>query len=60
MRGSRWLPAAAVTLFAAALAWLNRGETAVLHLGIATFYRAPLIVLLFLAFLAGMLAMLWL
>lgn len=56
----RWLPAAAVTLLAAALAWLNRGERVALDLGFATFYRAPLTVVLFLAFLAGMLAMLWL
>jgi uncharacterized integral membrane protein len=54
----RWLPAAAVTVFAAALAWLNRGERVALDVGIATFYRAPLTVVLFLAFLAGMLSML--
>lgn len=58
--GSRWLPAAAVTLLAAVLAWLNRGERVALDLGVATFYRAPLTVVLFLAFLAGMLSMLWL
>jgi uncharacterized integral membrane protein len=56
--GARWLPAAAVTLFAAALAWLNRGERVALNLGFAAIYRAPLTVVLFLAFLAGMLAML--
>jgi uncharacterized integral membrane protein len=54
----RWLPAAAVTVFAAALAWLNRGERVALDIGIATFYRAPITVVLFLAFLAGMLSML--
>lgn len=58
--GPRWLPAAAVTLLAAALAWLNRGERVALDIGVATFYRAPLTVILFLAFLAGMLSMLWL
>jgi hypothetical protein len=54
----RWLPPAGIALAAGVLAWLNRGERAVVHLGIATFYRAPLTVVLFLAFLAGMLAML--
>ena len=58
MTAPRWLPAAAVTVFAAALAWLNRGERVALDVGIATFYRAPLTVVLFLAFLAGMLSML--
>jgi uncharacterized integral membrane protein len=54
----RWLPAAAVTLFAAALAWFNRGERVAIDVGVATFYRAPLSVVLFAVFLAGMLAML--
>ncbi|HEY0016717.1 MAG TPA: hypothetical protein VGC13_10375 [Longimicrobium sp.] len=58
MTAPRWLPAAAVTVFAAALAWFNRGERVALDVGIATFYRAPLTVVLFLAFLAGMLSML--
>lgn len=58
--GSRWLPPAAVTVLAAGLAWLNRGERVALDVGIATFYRAPLTMVLFLAFLAGMLSMLWL
>lgn len=54
----RWLPAAAVTVLAAGLVWLNRGERVALDVGITTFYRAPLTVVLFLAFLAGMLSML--
>jgi hypothetical protein len=54
----RWLPAAAVTVFAAALAWLNRGERVALDVGMFTLYRAPLAVVLLLVFLAGMLAML--
>ncbi|HEX6373902.1 MAG TPA: hypothetical protein VF006_33545 [Longimicrobium sp.] len=58
MTAARWLPAAAVTVFAAGLAWLNRGERVALDVGVATFYRAPLTVVLFLAFLAGMLSML--
>lgn len=54
----RWLPPAGIALAAGLFTWLNRGERAVVHLGITTFYRAPLTVVLFLAFLAGMLAML--
>jgi uncharacterized integral membrane protein len=56
--GSRWLPAAAVTVFAAALAWLNRGERVAVDVGLFTLYRAPLALILLLTFLAGMLAML--
>lgn len=54
----RWLPPAGIALAAGLFTWLNRGERAVVSIGIATFYRAPLTVVLFLAFLAGMLAML--
>ncbi|HEU4457160.1 MAG TPA: LapA family protein [Longimicrobium sp.] len=54
----RWLPLAAVTLLAAAFAFLNRGEVVPVSIGIATFYRAPLVVVVFAAFLLGMLAML--
>jgi HAMP domain-containing protein len=56
----RWLPAAAITVFAAGITWLNRGERVALDVGITNFYRVPLTVVLFLAFLAGMLSMLWL
>jgi uncharacterized integral membrane protein len=54
----RWLPLAAVTLLAGAFAFLNRGEVVPVRIGIATFYRAPLTVVVFVAFLAGMLSML--
>lgn len=54
----RWLPLAAVTLLAGAFAYLNRGETVSLRLGVATFHQAPLAVVCFLAFLFGMLSML--
>jgi uncharacterized integral membrane protein len=54
----RWLPAAGVTLFAAVFAWLNRGERVVVDLGLLRVYRAPLSMVAFLAFLAGMLSML--
>lgn len=58
MTAPRWLPAVGVAVFAAALAWLNRGERVVLDVGVVTFYRAPLALVLLLVFLAGMLAML--
>lgn len=58
MNAPRWLPAAAVTLFAACFTWLNRGERVAVDVGMVTFYRAPLTVVLFLAFVAGMLSML--
>ena len=54
----RWLPLAAVTLLAGAFAYLNRGETVSIRLGLATFHRAPLTVVAFLAFLFGMVSML--
>lgn len=54
----RWLPLAAVTLLAAVFAFLNRGEVVPVSIGIATFYRAPLVVVVFAAFILGMLAML--
>ncbi len=54
----RWLPLAAVTLLAGAFAFLNRGEVAAVSIGVATFYRAPLVVVVLVAFLAGMLSML--
>ncbi|WP_420127807.1 hypothetical protein [Longimicrobium sp.] len=60
MTAPRWLPAAAAAVFAAALAWLNRGERVAIDVGVVTFYRAPLAVVLLLVFLAGMGAMLML
>lgn len=57
MKTDRWLPAAAIALAGALITWLNRGERVVLHAGVTTFYRAPLTLVLFVAFVAGMLAM---
>jgi hypothetical protein len=54
----RWLPPGGIALAAGLFTWLNRGERAVVSIGITTFYGAPLTVVVFLAFLAGMLAML--
>lgn len=58
MTARRWLPAAAVAVFAAWLTWMNRGERVAVDVGLVTFYRAPLTVVLFVAFVAGMLSML--
>ncbi|HYJ78699.1 MAG TPA: lipopolysaccharide assembly protein LapA domain-containing protein [Longimicrobiaceae bacterium] len=55
---ARWLPLAGVTLLAGAFAFLNRGETVSLRLGVATFHQAPLAIVAFLAFMFGMLSML--
>ena len=57
-RMSRWLPLAGLTLLAGAFAFLNRGETAVLRLGLFTLWRVPVALLVFAAFLLGMGAML--
>ncbi len=57
MSGKRWGPGLLVGLLAAGFAWANRGESAALHLGFATFYRAPLTLVVLGAFLLGMLAM---
>jgi hypothetical protein len=54
----RWLPALGVTLLAAGFTFLNRGERVVVDVGLFRFYRAPLTLVAFLAFLAGMLSML--
>lgn len=55
---NRWLPALGVTLVAATFAWLNRGERVMVDVGLFRVYRAPLTMVTFLAFLAGMLSML--
>ncbi len=54
----RWLPALGITLLAAAFTWLNRGERVAVDAGLFQFYRAPLTLVVFLSFLAGMLSML--
>ncbi|MDQ3388531.1 MAG: LapA family protein [Gemmatimonadota bacterium] len=53
----RYLPTIGLALLAAIFAWINRAETAALHLGFATFYRTPVAVLALGAFLLGMVAM---
>lgn len=58
MKARRWLVPALVALWAAGFTWLNRDERTLVNVGFATFYRVPLTVVLFIAFLAGMLSML--
>jgi hypothetical protein len=55
---SRWAPVLAVSVVAASFSWLNRGERVVVDVGIMTIYRAPLTVVVFVAFIAGMASML--
>ena len=53
-RGVIWVVLAVLALL---FAWLNRGEAMVLHLGVFTWYRAPVAPVLLAVFLLGMAAM---
>lgn len=57
MSRTGWIALAGLTLAAAAFAYGNLGETAIVHLGIATFYRFPTTLLVMGSFLLGMLTM---
>ncbi|HEX2188214.1 MAG TPA: LapA family protein, partial [Longimicrobiaceae bacterium] len=52
-----WFGIAALALLAAGFAHLNRAETAALHLGVLSFVRVPVAILVLGAFLLGMVAM---
>lgn len=56
-RGWRWAGLAAIGAFAALFASFNSGERVALNLGFAVMYRVPLVLLIFVAFLAGMITM---
>ena len=58
MKPVRWVPVLALGVLAAAFAWANRGEAAVLHLGVASLYQVPVSLMVLGAFLLGMVAML--
>lgn len=58
MRPGRWVPVLVVGVLAGGFAWLNRGETAFVHLGVTTLYRVPVSLVVLGAFLLGMVAML--
>lgn len=53
----RWLLIGLAALLAAAFAFLNGGERVAVHVGFAVLYRVPLAMLVFLAFLLGMVTM---
>jgi uncharacterized integral membrane protein len=57
MRHAGWFGVAALALLAAGFAYLNQGETAAVHLGLFSVYRAPVSLLVLGAFLLGMVAM---
>lgn len=56
-RGWRWAGLAAIGAFAALVTSFNSGERVALNLGFTVLYRIPLVLLIFLAFLAGMITM---
>lgn len=53
----QWLGIGAIALVAALFAFFNSGEAVPVHLGFLVLYRVPLAVLVFIAFVLGMLAM---
>jgi hypothetical protein len=57
VRRGAWPFALGIGALALAFTWLNRGEAMVLHLGLFTWYRAPVAPVLLGAFLLGMGAM---
>ncbi len=57
MTRSGWIGLTAVLLLSAGFAFANRGETAAVHLGFASFYRAPVAILMLGAFFLGMVVM---
>lgn len=56
-RWGRWGALAAIGVLAALFASFNGGERVVVHLGFTQLYRVPLVLLIFVAFLAGMITM---
>ena len=53
----RWLGVAFIVLLAGVFAYLNSGERVAIHLGLFVLYQVPLVVLIFFAFLLGMVMM---
>ena len=54
---SRWVGLAVIVLLAGIFGFLNSGERVAVHLGAFVLYQVPLVVLVFFAFLVGMLTM---
>lgn len=53
----RWVGLGAITLLAGVFGFLNSGERVAVHLGALVLYQVPLVVLVFSAFLLGMITM---
>ena len=53
----RWVALGVITLLAALFGYFNSGESVAIHLGFVVLYQIPLVILIFLAFLLGMLTM---
>ncbi len=57
MRWGRWVGLLLLALAAGLFAYLNAGERVSLHLGVAVIYRVPFALVVFTAFLLGMIVM---
>jgi uncharacterized integral membrane protein len=54
---ARWLPLLGLTVLAGLFAYFNAGQRVAIGIGITTFYRVPLVPVVFTAFVLGMLTM---
>jgi uncharacterized integral membrane protein len=57
MRAGLWLPLLGLTLVAGLFAFFNAGQRVAIGLGFTTFYRVPLVPVVFTAFVLGMITM---
>jgi uncharacterized integral membrane protein len=57
MSAYRWLPLVALTLAAGLFAYFNAGQRIAIGIGVTTFYRVPLVPVVFTSFVLGMLTM---
>ena len=53
----RWAALGGIALLAGIFGYFNSGESIALHLGFFVLYQVPLVILIFIAFLMGMLTM---
>ena len=53
----RWVVLGLITLLAGLFGYFNSGESIALHMGLFVLYQVPLVILIFVAFLLGMLTM---
>lgn len=54
---SRWIALGSITLLAGVFGYLNAGESVAVHLGLFVLYQVSLVMLIFVAFLLGMVTM---